>query len=256
MKWLITGLNGTLAPVLAREAASQGVEVLAWSRHAVPPDDAAASQAWLQAMRPDAIAHLGMGSAQWAGQLAGYAAGRELPFVYTSSAMVFHHEPDGPHAPGDARTAQDDYGRYKIACEDAVHAAHPGASVVRIGWQIDPAQPGNNMLMALDEWQASQGRVAASWRWKPACSFMADTARALARLLHEPAAGVVHLDGNAQEGHSFLDIVLALQAAFDRPHWRVHAHDDYVHDQRLVGGPVRLAGLSETLVLPFPSRPD
>ncbi|MFM8769714.1 MAG: hypothetical protein ACKOD9_18785, partial [Rubrivivax sp.] len=83
----------------------------------------------------------------------------------------------------------------------------------------------------------------------------ADTARALARLLHEPSPGVAHLDGNAQEGHSFLDIVLALQAAFDRPHWRVHAHDDYVHDQRLVGGPVRLAGLSETLVLPSPSRP-
>ena len=248
MKWLVTGLNGTLAPVLAREAAAQGVDVLTWNRREVPPDDEAAAQAWLQASRPDAIAHLGMGSVAWAGRLALHAARHGLPF--TSTAMVFHHEPDGPHAPGDARTAQDDYGRYKIACEDAVRAAHPGASVVRIGWQIDPAQPGNNMLMALDQWQASQGQVGASRRWKPACSFMADTAAALAGLLRQPQPGVVHLDSNAAHGHSFLDIVHALRAAFGRDHWVVQANDDYVHDQRLVDGQPRLPPLSRRLVLP------
>lgn len=250
MKWLVTGLNGTLAPVLAREAAAARVEVLAWRRDEVPPEDVAASQAWLQAARPDAIAHLGMGSADWAGRLAGHAARHDLPFVFTSTAMVFHHEPDGPHAPGDARTAQDDYGRYKIACEDAVRAAHPGACIARIGWQIDPLQPGNNMLRALDQWQASQGRVQASRRWTPACSFMQDTAQALAALLRQPVAGVVHLDSNAQDGHPFLDIVLALRAAFGRHHWVVHANDDYVHDQRLVDAGPRLPPLSRRLVLP------
>ena len=250
MKWLITGLNGTLAPLLAREARAQGVEVLAWKRHEVPPEDDTAAQAWLQAARPDAIAHLGMGSAAWAGRLARHAAQHGLPFVFTSTAMVFHHVPDGPHAPGDPRTAQDDYGRYKIDCEDAVRAAHPGASIVRIGWQIDPMQPGNNMLTALDQWQASQGEVAASRRWKPACSFMSDTALALASLLRQPVAGVMHLDSNAQEGHSFLGIVLALKATFGRSHWCVRAHDDYVHDQRLVDKVPRLPALSRRLVLP------
>ena len=186
MKWLITGLGGTLAPVLAREAEGQGVEVIGWNREEVPPDDIAASQAWLKAAQPDAIAHLGMGSPEWAGRLAAYAARHDLPFVFTSTAMVFHHEPDGPHATHHNRTAQDGYGQYKIACEDAVRKAHAGASIARIGWQIDPTQPGNNMLMALDQWQASQGRVAASRRWKPACSFMVDTAQALADLLRQP----------------------------------------------------------------------
>ena len=79
MKWLITGLNGTLAPVLARQAAVHGVQVLAWRREEVPPEDIGTSQAWLHAQRPDAIAHLGMGSAGWAGRLAAYAAGRGLP---------------------------------------------------------------------------------------------------------------------------------------------------------------------------------
>lgn len=236
MKWMITGLGGTLAPVLAREAASQGVEVIGWKRDEVPPDDIAASQAWLQAVRPDAIAHLGMGSPQWAGRLAAYAARHDLPFVFTSTAMVFHHEPDGPHAPHHTRTAQDGYGQYKIACEDAVRSAHAGATIARIGWQIDPTQPGNNMLMALDQWQASQGHVGASRRWKPACSFMADTAQALAGLLRQPVGGVVHLDSNADQGHSFLDIAHALKRAFGRDGWDIRAHDDYVHDQRLLGG--------------------
>ena len=250
MKWLVTGLNGTLAPVLAREAAAQGVDVLTWNRREVPPDDEAAAQAWLQASRPDAIAHLGMGSVAWAGRLALHAARHGLPFVFTSTAMVFHHEPDGPHAPGDARTAQDDYGRYKIACEDAVRRAYPGACIARIGWQIDPVQPGNNMLEALDHWQATKGRVEASRRWTPACSFMHDTADALAGLLRRPVAGVVHLDSNAAHGHSFLDIVHALRAAFGRDHWVVQANDHYVHAQRLVDGQPRLPPLSRRLVLP------
>jgi dTDP-4-dehydrorhamnose reductase len=250
MKWLVTGLNGTLAPVLARVAGGAGVEVLAWNRDVVPPEDVAASEAWLRAARPDAIAHLGMGSAGWAGRLAAYAAQHDLPLVFTSTAMVFHHEPDGPHAPADPRTARDDYGRYKIACEDAVRAAHPGACIARIGWQIDPLQPGNNMLMALDQWQASKGRVEASRRWRPACSFMQDTADALVHLLQQPVPGVVHLDSNAQEGHSFPDIVHAMRSAFGRDHWVVHENDGYVHDQRLVDGEPRLPPLSRRLVLP------
>jgi dTDP-4-dehydrorhamnose reductase len=245
MKWLVTGLSGTLAPVLARHAATLGVEVLGWDRRQVPPDDSDAARAWLQAQRPDAIAHLAMGSPPWAALLARHAAEAPvtggLPFVFTSTAMVFHHQPDGPHAPGDARNAQDDYGRSKIACEDAVLAAHPGASIVRIGWQIDPARPGNNMLMALDRQQAEHGHVTASRAWTPACSFMDDTAAALVQLLRQPRPGVLHFDSNAAEAHSFAAIVQALQRDFGRQGpggWHVREDDGYAHDQRLVDGPL------------------
>jgi dTDP-4-dehydrorhamnose reductase len=150
--------------------------------------------------------------------------------------MVFHHDPDGPHAPGDARTAQDDYGRYKRDCEDSVLSAYPEASVVRIGWQIDGEQAGNNMLVALDAWQREQGRVSASTLWRPACSFMGDTAEALVRLLLAPRAGVQHLDSNAVEGHTFYAIACALRDAFGREAWQVEPNQDYAHDQRLIGG--------------------
>lgn len=247
MKWLITGLNGTLAPVLARHAAALGIEVLAWDRNRLPPDDVAAADAWLRQERPDAIAHLGMGSAEWAGRLARHAAEHGKPLVFTSTAMVFHHQPDGPHAVDDDRNAQDGYGQYKRACEDAVLASHPGASVVRIGWQIDPVQPGNNMLMALDQWQATQGKVSASRAWKPACSFMADTAAALAQLLQQPVPGVTHVDSNADEGHDFAQIVRALKQEFRREAWDIQVHEDYAHDQRLRGGGARVPPLSGRL---------
>lgn len=81
---------------------------------------------------------------------------------------------------------------------------------------------------------------------------MADTAQTLAGLLRQPVAGAVHLDSNAQEGHSFLDIVRALRATFGRDHWRVQRHNDYVHDQRLTDVVPRLPALSHRLVLPLP----
>jgi dTDP-4-dehydrorhamnose reductase len=246
MKVLITGLNGTLAPKLAALLRSQGHHVMGWDRRAHDPADLPGGRAWLDTLAPEALAHLATGDAHWAAWLASWAAQRGLPTLFTSTAMVFHHEPDGPHAPHDHRTAQDDYGRSKIACEDAVLAAHPGASVVRIGWQIDLQAGGNNMLRALDDWQASDGQVAASRLWRPACSFMDDTVLALAQLLCRPQAGVLHLDSNAREGWRFDQIAAALAQAAQRP-WRIEPVDGYAHDQRLQGGVLHLPDLSTRL---------
>jgi dTDP-4-dehydrorhamnose reductase len=163
--------------------------------------------------------------------------------------MVFHHDPDGPHNPDDNRNAIDDYGKYKILCENAVLAANPGACIARIGWQIDPHQKGNNMLMALDSWQSKDGEVSASRAWSPACSFMEDTAASLVEMLRAQEQGVFHLDSNADEGHRFDEIVIAMQSAFQRESWMVRVHDQYRHDQRLVGGRKHLPPLSARLPL-------
>lgn len=247
MRCVVTGLKGSLAPQFARVAAAAGIDIVGWDRATVAPDDITAGRQWLDAIRPDAIVHMAMGSADWAGRLAHHAAMRDLPFIFTSTAMVFHHVPDGPHRIDSPRNAQDEYGRYKAACEDAVIAGHPAAMVVRIGWQIDPHQPGNNMLMALDQWQARDGHVAASRAWRPACSFMADTSAAMVALLRRPAAGVMHLDSNADEGHDFASIVGALKAHYRRDAWVLRLHDDYRHDQRLAGDSGLMPPLSARL---------
>ena len=247
MRLLLTGLSGTLAPRLAQAAAKRGWHVLGWDRSRVPPQDTAAAVAWLAHCRPEAIAHLAMGDVAWTALLAQHGAKNALPMVFTSTAMVFHHRPDGPHAVHDTRTAQDDYGRSKIAGEDAVLAFHPQASVARIGWQIDADAQGNNMLAQLDAWQAREGCVAASRVWRPACSFTADTAEALLDLIAAPVPGAVHLDSNGIEAHSFDAIVAALQRQFERRGWVLRPNDDYRHDQRLVGGARHLPALSTRL---------
>ena len=73
----------------------------------------------------------------------------------------------------------------------------------RIGWQIDAGVNGqalgNNMLAHLDDWQRREGRIAASTLWRPACSFMADTAEVLLGFVERQVPGVVHVDSNAHE---------------------------------------------------------
>ena len=152
---------------------------------------------------------LAIGSVHWAGWMAWWASQGGRPFVFTSSAMVF--EGGGPHAPSDERDGRDDYGRTKARSEDAVRQAHPFSSIVRLGWQIDLQRGGNTMLATLERWQQEQGRIEASRRWLPACSFIDDTVSVIAQLLLEPLPGVLHLDSNAHEGWRFDQIAQALE---------------------------------------------
>ena len=233
MKLLITGLNGTVAPWVGREAESRDWEVVGWDRDAVDPANEAAALAFLRAEAPDAIVHLAMGAESWAGQLAGFARLHGVHMVFVSTAMVFDASSGGPHRPRDPRTAKDDYGQYKIRCEDAVLTACPSATVARIGWQIAADAVGNNMLRHLDEQHARDGRIRASSAWRPACSFMSDTAAALCDLVQEGTGGPVHLDSNALDAMTFDQVVQRLGKKFERD-WVVEVTQDYVHDQRLL----------------------
>lgn len=247
---LVTGSHGTLAPRVAAAARWRGFDVIGWDRSLLPTDGTDAEQRgreWLVQQRPDAILHLATGSAGWAARLAADAAARGVPMVFTSTAMVFDHDPDGPHQTSDHRSARDDYGRSKIACEDAITAANPQACIARLGWQIDATLAGNNMLVQLDQQQARNGHIAASRAWRPATSFVDDSAAALLDLVQRPLPGVVHLDSNADEGHAFDAIVYALRERFGRGGWAVRVNDVYRHDQRLAGGAARLPPLSARL---------
>lgn len=234
---LLTGMNGTLAPHVATALRATGNEVIAWDRDSASPDDPDAVRDFLERSACTGILHLAMGSERWAADLAAFCADRDLPFVFTSTAMVFDHEPDGPHHESDLRSAKDDYGRYKIRCEDTVLAANPSAIVARIGYQIDPVRAlGNNMIAHLDA-QAASGGIRASRCWIPACSFMPDTAQALSWLLHHATddgiAGVHHLDANAHDAWDYHRLVLAQRDVLGRD-WSVEVDESYRHDQRLL----------------------
>lgn len=244
-RWLVTGLRGTLAPKVAAELSRRGAEVVGWNREEVPPDDEALSAAYLRDLDPAGIVHLAMGSESWAAWLAAFAAERGRPFGFTSTVMVFGNGPGGPFRVGDRPLPHEDYGRYKVRCEEAVAAAHHGAVIARIGWQIDADGVGNNMLAQLDDQAAhNDGIVRASRGLVPACSWMPDTAAALVDVLEDgERSGLVHLDSNAADAWTFPEVVRSVAAATGRQ-WTVEETDDFHQDQRLIGDEQLIAPLS------------
>ena len=229
-KVLLTGMNGTVAPVLADEHRARGREVVAWDRGAVPPDDPEAVARFIRMVKPSTLIHCAMGRPQWAGDMARVCAGEGIGFLYVSSASVYGTQQDGPFTVEALPEPSDDYGRYKLECEQRVRGANPEALVVRIGWQIALRPGGNNMVEHLIRRQAEHGHIAASTAWFPACSFLPDTARVLADVLEQPP-GLYLLDGNP--GWNFRDIAAALNAAMGGP-WEVRASEDFRWNNRML----------------------
>jgi dTDP-4-dehydrorhamnose reductase len=242
---LVTGMSGTVAPRFASLARSAGHDVEPWVREDVSPNDADACQLFLDDQDPDAIVHAAFGAETWAGLLADHARRRGIPFVFTSTTMVFAPRPDGPYTISSPRTATDEYGAYKIRCEDAIWEANPDAMVARLGYQIDPDGVGNTMVAHTDAQQAANGSVRASRRWIPACAFLDDTAAALLSLVSDPQPGLHHLDANAQTAWSHATILHGLADMLGRP-WQMVETDEPDHDQRLVDS-TRILGLDVRL---------
>ena len=248
--WLVTGLRGTVAPKVAARVVELGGEVVGWDRELVPVDDVTAGDAYLASVPPAGILHLAMGAEEWAGRLAAHARERGVPFVYISTASVFGDapgDPDGPFSASDEPTARDDYGSYKARCERAVRAAYEGAVIARIGWQADPDGAGNNMVAQLAaQAEASGGVIRASGLWRPATSWMRDTAAALVDLATSGRTGTVHLDSNAADGWTYPEVIRSV-ARLTGHDWTVEEHDEHDHDSRLVGGEDLMPPLSARL---------
>lgn len=220
---LITGMNGTVAPALADELRARGSEVMAWDRSAASPDDDQAVERHVRGSAPMALVHCGMGDPHWAEHLAACCGWMGVRFLYTSSASVFGPHQTGPLDVEAMPQPRDDYGRYKLECERRVLAANPRAQVVRLGWQIALRPGGNQMVEHFMRRQRDHGHVEASSGWFPACSFLDDTARALADLLETPSCGIHHLDGNP--GWDMHRLVRALNRALGGV-WDVRPTED------------------------------
>lgn len=245
MKAIVTGLNGTLAPVLAECLKKYNVDIVSWDRALVSPDNREQCLAYLQQQQPDWICHLAMGGEQWAQLLAEYSCAQHCGFLFTSTAMVFDCETNGPYNPTHHRNARDDYGKYKIRCEDAITKVAKHAIIARIGWQIGEKRGGNNMLEALYT-MSEKGEVCASSRWFPATSFMTDTCEALWHLMQQRNPGIYHIDSNRECKLNFYQIVCKLRDMHNAD-WEVKMTDDYQHDQRLMDERVPVTSLSERL---------
>jgi dTDP-4-dehydrorhamnose reductase len=235
-KVLLTGMNGTVAPVLAEELRRRGDEVVAWDRGVVSPDDRGAVERFIREVKPSALIHCAMGSPQWAEDMASVCAEEGSKFLHVSSASVYGTHQQGPFTVDDTPEPSDDYGRYKLECEHRVCAANTDAHVIRIGWQIALRPGGNNMVEHLIRRQAEHGHIKASTEWFPACSFLDDTARSLVDVIGLPP-GLYLLDGNP--GRSFRDIAAALNAALGSK-WDVRSTQEFRWNNRMIDSGARI----------------
>jgi dTDP-4-dehydrorhamnose reductase len=242
MKVIITGMNGTVAPVLAAHLQQLGHSVIAWDRQRVSPET---TSDYLTTVRPDAVCHLATGPAAWAEALAQSCATIGAKFLYTSSVSVFASAQQGPFGVDVQPQPADDYGRYKLECEQRVRAANAAAVIARLGWQIGDSAGSNNMVDFLERTQQANGCVSASDRWLPSCSFLVDTAAAVTSLLlGDAAGGVYHLEGNP--GLTFYEIAERLNACHGRS-WKIVQAAHPFQDQRLIDRRIPVAPITARL---------
>ncbi len=246
---VMTGLTGTLAPQVAHQFQLRGWEIIEWNHHQVSPDDQQQREQFWQQHKIDAVCHMAMGSEAWAAWLGERCKQQNIPYLFVSTAMVFDASKSGPYGILEHRNTQDDYGKYKVGCEDAIWQVNSDAMIARIGWQFHQQATGNNMLAYLEQQHQEHGVINASVAWYPATSHMDDTALAFLQLIERNEAGLYHLDSNVTDKWSFYELVCALKQHFSKP-WQVIPNNDYQHDQRLTDERIALPSLSERLTKP------
>jgi dTDP-4-dehydrorhamnose reductase len=212
MRTIITGLNGTVAPVVARLLKGYGHSVVDWDRSVVPIDNEGTIFKFLEDHNPDWFLHIATGSPDWAELIAKICAQKKIKLLYTSSASVFSSSQKGPFRISAIPQPEDDYGRYKLLCEKLIKKNQPDAIIARLAWQIGDEPGSNNMIDYLHKQLEQKGRIEASSLWFPACAFLRDTAEALYQLMVNFPAGIYHLDGNP--GLSFYEIVSQLNKLY------------------------------------------
>jgi len=256
MKAIVTGASGTVGSALARHLREQGHQVVAWDRNVVPIDQRPPMEDFVRREKPDALYHLAIPSRStgrqneswlvntfWTNELAWLTKQLGVRFIFTSTVMVFTDNAKGLFTVESQPDAAEGYGHGKLMAEQSVFKANADAIVARLGWQIGEAAGSNNMIDLLEKRANETGRVEASRKWLPACSFVHDTASALSWLASaEP--GLYLIDANTR--WSFFEIASALNEKHGR-HWNIVANDDFVYDQRMLDPRVPIPSLQQTL---------
>ena len=244
MKALLTGMNGTVAPALARRLRAAGIETIAWDRQRVPVDDEARGAAFIREHRPDWFFHVAMGSPDWAAAIARTCREDGIRFLFTGTVSVFDGSRPGPFAIDRVPDATDDYGRYKADCERRITAANPGCYIARLGWQIGDAPGSNNMVDFLFRTGREKGRVELSGGVIHSHAHLDDTADALYRLMAGFAPGLYQLEGNP--GLSVYEVARRLQRLHKLPFPIVEIAEAR-RDIRMLDGRIDVAPITKRL---------
>lgn len=208
MKIIFTGLNGTVAPVVADHFKQKGHTIVQYKREVVGVDDPERIETFIRTEAPDMLMHFATGPAEWSEHLASITKRLNVKFVFISTVSVFGDSQTGPFTPDIEPEPSDEYGRYKYNSERMVLTANDSAWIIRLGWQIGRYPGTNNMIDFLDKKMKEKGRIKASKAFYPAASFMEDTARGIEQAINQ-APDIYHIDSNKSK--SFYEIVETLK---------------------------------------------
>ncbi|WP_215143529.1 sugar nucleotide-binding protein [Exiguobacterium qingdaonense] len=246
MKAIITGMNGTVAPIVAETLKRHEIEAIAWNREQVSTTDEVEMRQFIEQIHPDYFLHIGMGAVEWAETLARLCGEMSIPFLFTSTVSIFSDDVTGPISPDTVPDAEDDYGKYKRDCEQAIARVNPGAQIVRLGWQIGHEAGSNNMMDFFTNEMKQHGVIQVSEHWYPSCSFLEDTADALFEILTKRGPGIYQLNGNTS--YSLYNIAVGLKELHDTD-WQIESTDEPKRDNRMIDSSVTIRPISERLNL-------
>ncbi len=258
MKAIVTGANGTVGSAVVTYLESQGDTVIKWDRSKVPVDDYWAMHEYVKEHAPDVIYHFAIASNptglenegwivnyNWPSELAWIARQQRIKFIFTSTVMVWTNDAKGPFTPESKPDETEGYGAEKIRAENQIRSQNPDSIIARLGWQIADSAGSNNMITFLETQNKDEGKISASSKWKPACSFVWQTAEAL-RNLAKSRGGTYLVSTN--KDLNFYEIATALNKKHGNK-WKVVENEDFVYDQRMIDDRVNAPSLESELEL-------
>lgn len=210
MKYLITGMHGTVAPAVANVVKNRGDEVVSYDRTSHDVNSSSEVESYLSLIKPDIIIHSAHGSADWARRLAHYAEVNGAKFAYISTVDVYGEHNPGPYTVVTEPRPETQYANYKLDVERALAFTSQSVYIMRLGWQIGSKASGNNMLDFLDKLNRENGSVDADDTWYPSCAYLQDCAEAIVNTItnHRPDLYLF----NANMNKNFYTIVCKLAA--------------------------------------------
>ncbi|MBD2767315.1 NAD(P)-dependent oxidoreductase [Hymenobacter sp. BT664] len=205
---LIAGAYGTLGRALGRVCHTRGLVTVALGRNQLDISIPASVEHALAAHRPWAVVNAAgyvrvdeaeadearcfRENATGPAVLAAACAARALPLLTFSSDLVFDGQQAEPYGESSAPRPLNVYGRSKLAGEQQVLAAHPGALVVRTSAFFSGWDEFNFVYFALQAARGGQRFEAASdVRISP--TYVPDLVNTSLDLLLDEAAGIWHV---------------------------------------------------------------
>ena len=242
---LVSGLNGRLAPYLKQALEAQAIEVIGFDRQQLDITQRSQQLAFIKTQQIDTIFHLATGPESWLAILASIAHELDIPLLFTSSESVFNPESTGPFSPEHPADAVNDYGRYKIACEQAALEANPNTIIARLGWQMFDNFERDNLLTHVRDMHDNQGYLEASTQWLPAVAYVEHSMQCLIDLAKQAKAGIYHVGGNEQ-GLSFYQLVQLINQKYQL-NWDIRPGSQPQRDGRIIDSRVPCKSISEQL---------